>query len=263
MNYYKDEPKECLSNYQDYLFEKGEFEYFVFSLKKDHDSSWDKSSYNETLSLQKSFSSNEINNSFINNSIDDDRGKEDFNFLSNIEIYDKTDNIKKEKKMCNKKQIIFKDIPLNSNDSEIENLSFLSNKKERVVVIPNISKISKKRYLNMLKKLKSYIGINLEVKLYELQLYFDYFPLIIKNRKESKYLEKKKTRALNYLKNKYLMTMKFILLFQILVRDKISFKKHNDVELIKENNNPFKDLKCKYIIRFYNLNKSVNYRKIG
>ena len=286
LSYWKEESKECLSNYQDYLSKKGDLECFMHSYKKEHDSSCDNSSFDGTLSLQESFSNNDSDDSFLNNSIDGDRDDDDdiFIFLSKLELTKKFNDIKKEKIICNKKQIIFIDITLDSNSSNTENTSCPSKKKENVSETPNKSNISKKRFLKILKKLKNLIDIKLNVKSYELQFDFGNFSLIRKNRKEFKDLEKKKTKIRNYLNYKYLMLRKFILLFQILAKNKISIKKYNDiyrskifllkineklfntsnsfynVKIIHGNNNSFNDWKCKYLTSFFNLYKSMNYK---
>ena len=61
-----------LSTYLQYLSDDWESDNFVYSLKKNQDSSWEKSFYNKTLSLQKSFDSN-INNSFLCYSNEDEK----------------------------------------------------------------------------------------------------------------------------------------------------------------------------------------------
>ena len=278
LSYWKEEQKECLSNYQDYLSKKGDIECFMYSYKKEHDSSCDNSSFDGTLSLQESFSNNENNDSFLNNSIEGDIEDEHFSFLSKMEITKKFNDIKKEKIICNKKQIIFNDISLDSNCSDIENSSCPTYKKEKVVETRNKFNISKKRFFKILKNLKNYIGIKLKVKSYELQFDFGNFSLIRKNRKDSKDLKMKEKKSRNYVKNKYLIFNKFILLLQILVKNKIWIKKYNDikknkskifllkineklinttnlfhnVKIIHGNNNSFNDWKCKYLLSFFN-----------
>ena len=284
LSYWKEESKECLSNYQDYLSKKGDLECFMYSYKKEHDSSSDNSSFDGTLSLQESFSNNENNDSFLNNSIDGDRDDDVFSFLSKMEITKKFNDIKKEKIICNKKQIIFNDITLDSNNSYIDNTSCPSDEKENVTETPNKFNISEKRFLKILKKLKNLFDIKVKVKSYELQYDFGNISLIRKNRKELKNSEMKKTKIRNYLNYKYLILRKFIFLLQIFTKNKISIKKYNDtnrrkifflkineklfntsnsfynVKIILGNNNSFNDRKCKYLTSFFNLYKSMNYK---
>ena len=284
LSYWKEESKECLSNYQDYLSKKGDLECFMYSYKKEHDSSSDNSSFDGTLSLQESFSNNENNDSFLNNSIDGDRDDDVFSFLSKMEITEKFNDIKKEKIICNKKQIIFNDITLDSNNSYIDNTSCPSDEKENVTETPNKFNISEKRFLKILKKLKNLFDIKVKVKSYELQYDFGNISLIRKNRKELKNSEMKKTKIRNYLNYKYLILRKFIFLLQIFTKNKISIKKYNDtnrrkifflkineklfntsnsfynVKIILGNNNSFNDRKCKYLTSFFNLYKSMNYK---
>lgn len=281
---WKEESKECLSNYQDYLSKKGDLDCFMYSYKKEHDSSFDNSSFDGTLSLQESFSNNENNESFLNNSMDGDRDDDVFSFLSKMEITKKFNDIKKEKIICNKKQIIFNDITLDSNSSYIDNTSCPSDKKENVMETPNKFNISEKRFLKILKKLKNLFGIKVKVKTYELQYDFANIFLIRKNRKELKNSEMKKTKIRNYLNYKYLILRKFIFLLQIFTKNKISIKKYNDInrckifflkineklfntsnsfynfKIILGNNNSFNDRKCKYLTSFFNLYKSMNYK---
>lgn len=284
LSYWKEESKECLSNYQDYLSKKGDLECFMYSYKKEHDSSSDNSSFDGTLSLQESFSNNENNDSFLNNSIDGDRDDDVFSFLSKMEITEKFNDIKKEKIICNKKQIIFNDITLDSNNSYIDNTSCPSDEKENVTETPNKFNISEKRFLKILKKLKNLFDIKVKVKSYELQYDFGNISLIRKNRKELKNSEMKKTKIRNYLNYKYLILRKFIFLLQIFTKNKISIKKYNDtnrrkifflkineklfntsnsfynIKIILGNNNSFNDRKCKYLTSFFNLYKSMNYK---
>ena len=83
---YKDEIKDCISTYQEFLIEKGEYDSFILSLKKDQDYSLEKSSFEGTISLHESFDNDNINNSFLSSFIENDREKEDFKFFSDIII---------------------------------------------------------------------------------------------------------------------------------------------------------------------------------
>lgn len=105
LSYIKDESSECLSNYQDFLCSQGEFESFVISLKKNHQSFWEKSNIVNSLSFKESIE-DVINNSFLNYSnVEEDDVKKfisDFISFPNPNSKNKENNIsiniQKEKK---------------------------------------------------------------------------------------------------------------------------------------------------------------------
>ena len=120
LSYTIDETSECLSNYQDFLCAQGEFESFVISLKKNHQSFWEKSNIVNSLSFKESFEEI-INNSFLNYSkAEEEEMKKFISDLVNLPIQNSknkenniSNNIPKEKKsLINFNKSTFDSIPL-------------------------------------------------------------------------------------------------------------------------------------------------------
>jgi hypothetical protein len=270
---YKDEIKDCISTYQEFLIEKGEYDSFILSLKKDQDYSLEKSSFEGTISLHESFDNDNINNSFLSSFIENDREKEDFKFFSDIVISSNQKNYIKKEKKINKKKIIFNDISLYSRSSEIGNKSYKSNK-DKIFLIQNTDIIREKyiitdNYYNNIKKKLDKIGYN-SIRLY-----------IGKNKKKSNFLAKRKKRLRNKIINKNIMIIKYInyLLAEKFVNDKVLNKIINNngdkkillfqvfkgliskynlfcyINNINTHNNPFNNLKYKFLIWLFKMYK--------
>ena len=127
-----DEPSECLSNYQDYLCAQGEFESFVISLKKNHQSFLEKSNIGKTLSFKESFDG-VINNSFLNYSnVEEEEMKKfisDFANLPNLNSKIKENNIYNNILKEKKDLIVFNKPNFDNNPLPIYNKKRISKRK--------------------------------------------------------------------------------------------------------------------------------------
>ena len=130
LSYIKDEASECLSNYQDFLCAQGEFESFVISLKKNHQSFWEKSNIINSLSFKEPFEE-VINNSFLNYSKVKEEDEEMKKFISDLANLPYPNSNNKEKNIFNNIPKVKNNLKC-SNKANFDNAPLLMCAKKRI-----------------------------------------------------------------------------------------------------------------------------------
>lgn len=252
MSYYTEEESESknhLSTYQQYLSDQIDKEGFANSMKKEQDSSSEKSYNNKSLSLLKScksFDSN-INNSFLCFTNEEEKN-ENIKLISDMQIiFQKQNNIS-----IIKKPFISNDISLNSECSDSCDSLIMSHfskieKKEKIRAINNYLKFwfPKKQQSKKTINIFPYKGTNLFADIRKIRRY-------MMKKKKSLFREKRRKNVKKNLDNKTLKVIpniNYLSYLKKIMNTILAIKNDNN----NEQNNLLKDYLNSSLINFKNI----------